>query len=179
MASRYTHSTANLIALLQEKVRLNPLHRRLFYLVFGVVWGSGFVWLVAEWLRDPSLGPARTPLQILCMKTHGAAMLVFLAMLGTLLSHVRRGFAVKTNRLSGAYTIGVNGALALTGWLVYYVTEDAARQWSSVIHWSVGLSILPLLYAHTQLGRRWANRLTEKSDSISSETAAMVARKNS
>jgi hypothetical protein len=162
MNDRVTARTAKIIGLLQEKVRLEPFHRRLFYLVFALLWISGALWLVVEWLKDPELGPARTPLQTFSMKIHGAAMLVYLAMLGTLLTHVRRGTALRANRFSGFSKIALNGILALTGWMLYYLTDDALREWSSMIHWTVGLSSLFLLIAHVQLGGRWARKLAGK-----------------
>ena len=150
--------TSKIVALLRERVRLEPFHRRLFYVVFGILWGSGASWVLIEWFKDPELGAARTLLQTLSMKIHGAAMLVFLAMLGTLFMHVRRGWILRANRLSGCFNIGINALLALTGWMLYYVTNDWTREWASLIHWSIGLGALPLLYAHISLGRAWARK---------------------
>ena len=158
MRDKFTDRTAKIIDLLQEKVRLEPFHRRLFYIVFGVLWGSGTLWLLIEWFKDPELGTARTLLQTFSMKVHGATMLVYLAMLGTLITHIRRGTALKTNRLSGFSVIALNGILVLSGWLLYYVSNDALRQWSSTIHWAIGLGTLPLLCGHVFLGRGWATR---------------------
>jgi hypothetical protein len=161
MNEKATDRTNRIIALLQEKVRLEPVHRRIFYTVFGVLWGSGALWLLIEWFKDPDLGGARTRLQTFSMKVHGATMLVYLAMLGSLLTHIRRATALKANRLSGFSTLGLNGILALSGWLLYYASEDAFRQWSSTIHWTIGLASLPLLGAHVLLGRGWATRRTD------------------
>lgn len=163
-----TDRTSKIIALLQEKVRLEPLHRRLFYSVFGVLWGSGALWLLVEWFKEPELGAARTLLQTFSMKIHGATMLIYLAMLGTLLMHVRRAVALKANRLSGFSVIALNGILALSGWLLYYGTDDALREWSSLVHWTIGLAALPLLCGHVFFGRGWAMRhLNAKEDTLS------------
>ncbi|HEY7168747.1 MAG TPA: DUF4405 domain-containing protein [Candidatus Binatia bacterium] len=154
MTDTLTDRSAKIMALLQERVRLEPLHRRLFYIAFGILWGSGALWVLIEWFKDPELGAARTLLQTLSMKIHGAAMLLFLAILGTLLAHVRRGWILKANRLSGCWIIGLNIILAVTGWLLYYLTNESFREWSSAIHWSIGLAALPLLSGHIYLGRR-------------------------
>ena len=74
MTERSTGRTAKIIALLHEKVRLEPFHRRLFYSVFGILWGSGALWLLIEWFKDPELGAARTLLQTFAMEVHGAVM---------------------------------------------------------------------------------------------------------
>jgi hypothetical protein len=150
--------TSRIVALLRERVQLEPFHRRLLYIAFGILWGSGALWLLSEWFKDPELGAARTMLQTLSMKVHGAAMLVFLAMLGTLFTHVRRGWILRANRLSGSFNIAISVLLALTGWLLYYVSDDSAREWASLIHWSIGLGALPLLYVHIYFGRAWARK---------------------
>ena len=166
MSEKVTDRTAKIIALLHERIRLSPSHRRIFYLAFGIVWLSGALWLIAEWFKDPELGPIRTPLQTASMKIHGAAMLVYLALLGTLLTHVRRGFALRANRWSGSFVIGVNTVLTLTGWLLYYVAGDAARQWSSATHWAIGLAVLPLLCAHVLLGRAASRRVSRADETL-------------
>jgi hypothetical protein len=158
MNEKVTDRTAKIIALLQERVRLEPFHRRLLYGAFGILWSSGALWLVIEWFKGSELGVTRTPLQTLSMKIHGASMLIYLGMLGSLMTHVRRGMALKANRISGFSVIGLNGVLLLTGWLLYYASDDALRWWSSTIHWTVGIGSLALLCGHVWLGRGWASR---------------------
>src|SRR5258708_20807544 len=113
MSDKATDRTAKIVALLREKVRLEPWHRRLFYIVFGVLWGSGSFWLFIEWFKDPELGTARTLLQTVSMKVHGATMLVYLALMGTLIAHIRRGTSLESNRLSGFTMIARHSVLAL------------------------------------------------------------------
>lgn len=160
MSDRLTSRTTKIIELLQEKVRLEPNHRRLFYAAFGIVWATGFLWLLAEWFKDPELGSVRTLLQTASMKLHGAAMLLYLAMLGSLMTHIRRGTALKANRFSGFSVIAINGILVFTGWILYYLTDETTREWSSLIHWTVGVASLVLLVTHIWIGRNWAARVT-------------------
>jgi hypothetical protein len=158
--SERSDRTSKIIALLRERVRLEPLHRRLFYLSFGILWGSGALWVLVQWVKDAELGAARTLLQTFAMKIHGAAMLIFLVILGTLFTHVRRGWVLRANRLSGCFNIGVNTILALTGWLLYYVSSDSIRELTSLLHWSIGLGALPLVSAHIWLGRASGRKLS-------------------
>jgi hypothetical protein len=162
--SERSDRTSKIIGLLRERVRLEPLQRRLFYFSFAILWGSGAFWVLVQWFKDPELRMARTVLQTLAMKIHGAAMLIFLAVLGTLFTHVRRGWILKANRLSGCFNIGINVLLALTGWLLYYSADDLARDTSSLIHWSIGLAALPLLSAHIWLGRATSDRKTNRDE---------------
>jgi len=156
--------TSKIVALLRERVRLGPLHRRLFYVSFGILWGSGALWVLIQWFKDPELGAARTLLQTFAMKIHGAAMLIFLAMLGTLFTHVRRGWILRANRLSGCFNIAINVLLAVTGWLLYYIPDDSTREWASFVHWSIGLAALPLLSVHTWFGRAASDRKMNEDD---------------
>ncbi|HEX5606698.1 MAG TPA: hypothetical protein VFY96_09300 [Candidatus Binatia bacterium] len=150
--------TTKIVALLRERVRLEAFHRRLLYISFGILWGSGTSWTLIQWFKDPELRTTRTLLQTFAMKIHGAAMLIFLAVLGTLFTHVRRGWILRANRLSGSFNIGTNVLLALTGWLLYYIADDSARDTASLIHWSIGIAALPLLSAHISLGRATSDR---------------------
>jgi hypothetical protein len=158
MSEKGADRTTRIIALLQEKVRLEPFHRCLFYGVFGILWGSGALWLAIEWFKASELGLTRTPLQTLSMQVHGASMLIYLGMLGSLMTHVRRGMALKANRISGFSVIALNSVLLLTGWFLYYASADALRAWSSTIHWTIGIGTLPLLCGHVLIGRGWAAR---------------------
>ena len=147
------YDSEKLVQLVRDKVSLDPWHRRIFYSGFAVTWASGALWIIAQWLKDPDLGPVRTPVQTLAMQIHGAAALFSLLLLGTMLTHVRRGWAVKANRWSGGSMIAVNAALILTAWLLYYSTGDAWREWSSTLHWVFGLAALPLIAVHIRTGR--------------------------
>lgn len=150
--------TSKIVALLRERVRLEAFHRRLLYISFGILWGSGTSWTLVQWFKDPELRTTRTVLQTFAMKIHGAAMLIFIVVLGTLFTHVRRGWILGANRLSGCFNIGINILLALTGWLLYYIADDSARDTASLIHWSIGLASLPLLSAHIWFGRATSDR---------------------
>lgn len=114
---------------------------------------TGGSWLIGAWLKEADLGPVRTPLQTLSIQIHGAAALLFLVLLETMMAHVRRGWNAKANRWSGSSIMAVHSILILTAWLLYYVTSDSWREWSSVVHWVVGLSALPLIGFHVQCGR--------------------------
>jgi len=165
MEEQISHRGSRLVGLLREKVRLHPLHRQFFYIVFGILFLSGVGWLASEWSKDPELGPGRTVLQIWSMKIHGAALVVYLAFLGSFLTHVRIGNALRNNRVSGFLVIALNAMLALTGWALYYLADDLLREWSSTCHWIIGLSALPLLFGHILLGRRSALKARRESSS--------------
>jgi len=142
-------------------VRLAPWHRRSFYVGFAITWLSGALWIIEEYIKNVELGPVRTPLQTVSMKIHGAGALLSLVLIGSLLIHVRRGWAQKANRWSGSLVIMINCALLFTAWLLYYETNDTWREVSSVTHWVLGLATLPLIYLHIFYGRKKAKKNIE------------------
>src|SRR5581483_11115937 len=80
VSDRHAERTARLVRLLQEKVRLGPWHRRLFYTAIDALWGSGPLWLLIEGFKDPELRGVRTLLQTASMKFLGAAVLIYRAL---------------------------------------------------------------------------------------------------
>ena len=72
--------------------------------------------------------------------------------------HVRRGWALLRNRVSGAVVIAALGALIVTGYALYYLVNDASRATISVAHWLVGVAFAPLFVADVVIGRRASER---------------------
>jgi thiol:disulfide interchange protein len=64
-------------------------------------------------------------------------------------------------RTSGVALLSACAALALGGWALYYVADDAARGWVSVTHWVLGLALPALLLAHV-VGSRRERRARER-----------------
>lgn len=96
-----------------------------------VLFASGAAWL----LRRSSV----------LMQVHGAAAMAFLALAGALTAlHTGQAWRERRNLPSGvAMAVGLV-ALTVTGWLLYYLGDEAARAASSNLHWWLGLA-LPLL----------------------------------
>jgi hypothetical protein len=103
------------------------------------------------------------------LKAHGAAAMVSLIVLGTLLIvHVKRGWQSKLNRGSGTGLLSVFGVLIVSGYALYYVGEERFRALASNIHLWVGLALPAVLIAHIVLGhrlRRTLHRQREHEDS--------------
>jgi mannose/fructose/N-acetylgalactosamine-specific phosphotransferase system component IID len=66
------------------------------------------------------------------LKVHGAAAMLALLMLGTLVPlHIKRAWHARKNRLSGACMIGWFGIVTITGYGLYYSGGDKIREWTS------------------------------------------------
>ena len=89
------------------------------------------------------------------MKLHGAAAMVALFLVGTLLNaHIRRALKARRNRGTGWAMIVVLAALVLSGYALYYIAGESDRPVWSTVHWIIG-GTLPLLgVLHVVLGRK-------------------------
>ena len=79
------------------------------------------------------------------LTVHGisAGWAVFL--LGTVaVGHIRVGWVLRKNRLSGVGNAAALGLLTLTGWGLYYGTEEM-RDLTVLAHWSLGLGFVAVL----------------------------------
>lgn len=154
-------------ALLARRVRLGDGWRGALYAVVVALAGSGAAWLLVHF--GDSLGYdlselARIAGEAWALRVHGAAAIVALLAVGAMLAtHTRLGWALRRNRSSGSLLVGTLFVLIATGYALYYLVDDASRPPVSVLHWSLGLALLPVLFAHIVLGRR-SRRGTDASD---------------
>ncbi len=143
--------------------RLRPGSRRAVYGLCLLLLISGVAWLVLHaWLRvEGPFGPEHHPLEAWLMRLHGLLALPALLGLGALLpAHVWPAWRPRRRRGSGLVLLGACGLLALGGWGLYYVADEAARDWLSISHWGLGLALPALVLAHILGARR--ERLAEE-----------------
>ena len=124
--------------------RLAILQRRLLYSALAVLAASGAGWALTHylgvrlWLGEPLL-----------MKIHGAAAMAALLLIGGLLpAHVAIGLALRKNRSSGTALLVLCGLLTVTGYLLYYLGNETAREASSYVHLALGIALPFALVMH-------------------------------
>ena len=141
----------------RDRIRLSRRHQAWIYSAFGVLFLSGAVWLVFHFFmhRQGEFGETTHPAEPWAMKVHGAAAMLVLVVLGTLLpGHVRRGWNLGKNRTSGGGLLILNGVLILSGYALYYFGGEGVRPVISAVHWIVGL-LSPFAIAwHVRKGRK-------------------------
>lgn len=137
-------------------IRFSLGHRRWLAGVFGLLWGSGLVWLAFHYFlrTEGELGPMPNPLEKWWLSLHGLAAFAALVAIGTALPvHARRGWELNRNRGTG---VGMNSALAwlaATGYALYYFADPDTRPWLPWLHWVVGLGMPALIVLHIRRGR--------------------------
>lgn len=138
-------------------LRLERWQRRALYASVTVLATSGLLWLAAHfwWRPVTQFGEGVSPLEPWSMKLHGAATLLFLFLLGTMLNtHIRRALRGRRNLMSGWVVIALISLLTLSGYGLYYLAGESARPIWSNLHWLIGIGFAAGLILHIVLGRR-------------------------
>jgi hypothetical protein len=156
--------------------RLGPRHRRWLYFFASLLWLSGVGWVIAHYaLRSSDPLSGAHPSEPWWLRVHGAAVVGFLVAFGALLpGHIWRGWRQGLNLGSGLAMIVVAAILTLSGYGLYYLVSDEWRNWTSLIHWTIGLASALMLALHVLLGKRQVARarLTRATRSLHYRLAA-------
>ena len=89
------------------------------------------------------------------LKAHGAAAMLILVLVGTLLPmHVKFAWRVRRNLRTGLSILGVFGFLVLTGYVLYYAGDERLRFWTNAAHLWVGLALPPIMCLHVWRGKK-------------------------
>lgn len=129
--------------------RLGSAHRRLLYLAGAALLISGAAWTVLRYVPDVVGVDARAARSLGAglLACHGAAAMLALIGLGTLLPHhVGAGWRSGKNRRSGVFIGSIAGILVVTAYLLYYAGDEMLRGYASWIHIAAG-GILPAVIA--------------------------------
>jgi hypothetical protein len=144
----------------RDTIYLSSAHRALLHGCCGVLFVTGALWLIARaWLVVAGeFGDSPHPLEHWSLQLHGAAAMIFLLTLGSLVrGHVRIGWKMQRSRPSGISLLIASAVLIASGWGLYYVGDETARLRIARAHEWIGLAG-PLLVAFHIAGRRRALR---------------------
>jgi hypothetical protein len=113
------------------------------------LWLTGGAWLLLHYFgqRQGEFGPEMSPLEPLTMKLHGLVLIpALLGIGGMFVAHIPKGWGHERQRIAGIALCLVLAVLILSGYMLYYVGGEALRDWTSLIHWSIGIG-LPAIFA--------------------------------
>jgi hypothetical protein len=137
---------------------LSPFHRRCAYVVLCLLFLSGLAHYVLHgWFTvQGDFGPEPNPGESWMLRLHGAAAMLGLVVLGSLLSqHIERFWRLRRNRLAGGLFLGCTLLLIASGYGLYYLGGEQARAWCRQLHIVIGLLALPAFAAHLWRGLAW------------------------
>lgn len=138
-------------------MRLSQRHERWLYFTAAALFLSGLGWLIAHYfLAGPAeFGERHHASEPWWMRVHGAAVMAFLISLGSLFpGHIVRAWQARKNRRTGLLLIAIMTVLIVTGYGLYYIADEAARPWLSIVHWVGGLTVAAGLLLHVVQGRK-------------------------
>lgn len=118
------------------------------------IWCSGAGWLIVHYLLKSQDAFGRNPQEPTWLKLHGAFGFLAIWTFGILWGmHIVKAWHRHWHRRSGATLFGVLSALIVSGYLLYYVADDGARQAIALFHWILGLA-LPLAYLLHRIAKK-------------------------
>jgi hypothetical protein len=141
----------------RSAVRLSRAHEWSVYVILAFVFVSGAAW---AWLHHfernrSEFGVTAHPAELWMQRLHGAAAMLALVLIGTLLlSHILRGWRARRNRRTGMSLAAVLGFLIGTGYALYYAGNESLRAWASWSHLWVGLALPLIIAVHVWRGKR-------------------------
>ena len=135
---------------------LSLVHRRCAYAALLLLFASGLGhWVLHDWFQHQGeFGPEPNPLEPWLLKLHGAAAMLGLLVLGSLVStHIHRFWRLHRNRSAGGVFLLAALLLVVSGYGLYYFGGEQARALSRQVHIVIGLMALPVFFVHLWRGR--------------------------
>jgi len=119
---------------------------------------TGIAWLALHFAPNSWIEEERSRhLQAQSLKLHGAAAMLSLIAIGTLLiGHILPGLKNPQNRAAGIALLACAGTLALTGWGLYYLGDEDLRGWASDVHIAIGVVAALAFIWHVRYRKRCA-----------------------
>ncbi len=106
-------------------------------------------------VRQGEFGPTANPLEPWWLRLHGAFALAAIWMFGLLWGvHITKAWPHQRRRWSGGMLTGVFAFLIVSGYLLYYLGDDALRPIVSALHWGIGLACPAAFFLHRIRRRR-------------------------
>ncbi len=123
--------------------------RQMLYLALAATLLSGLAWLLAHYLLPLPEDAARHPLETWSIRTHGLAAMFALAVHGAYWQqHIAHASRQRRHFVSGMLLLAAWLVLAVTGYGLYYLTDEGLRALTSLAHWAIGLALPVVLIAH-------------------------------
>jgi hypothetical protein len=137
--------------------RMSVLQRAAIFGTLGVLWLSGCLWLLLDqyWQRPGEFGLTPHPWQAPILLIHGVIAVLSMYLLGWVTArHVAKWWRAGLRRVSGASFAALLGLLALSGFALFFVSDDRWQRAAALSHDVVGIAITLSAIQHWCFARR-------------------------
>lgn len=131
----------------------------------SVLWLSGAAWLLLHYYgqAQSEFGAETNPLEPWLLRLHGLVLIpALLGFGGLFVAHMPKGWSNRTQRFIGIGLTAVLAILILSGYMLYYVGNDALRSGTSIVHWALGLAVPGVFIWHYLFGRKTGRTVKRK-----------------
>lgn len=131
--------------------------RTAIYVVVGGLWASGCLWLFLDQFlaRPGAFGPVPHPWQPGVLLLHGIAAILGTYLLGWVTArHVVFWWPGRRRRLSGALLAAFLALLTLSGFALFFVSDDRGQRFASLSHDVLGVGVTVSGIQHWFFARR-------------------------
>ena len=138
-----------------RSAKLARWHVMLLTISGTLLWLSGAAWLLLHYYGQlqGEFGPETNPLEPWLLRLHGLVLIpALLGFGGLFIVHIPKGWNEQKQRIAGIALTAIFSLLILTGYLLYYLGSETLRDWTSLIHWAIGLGS-PAIFVWHYLGR--------------------------
>lgn len=123
-------------------MRPSKFSKKLLYPSLIVLATTGFTWLISHYLLEiqGEFGPEKHPLEIWSLRVHGLSAVFTTLFVGMLLEHHMLSYFKQKRRLITGLSLAVLALfLLISGYMLYYLSEDSWRIFFSISHWVLGV----------------------------------------
>jgi hypothetical protein len=144
----------------RRRFQISGRHRLALYAITPALFLSGLSW---AWIHHLDQTGQATEgfrrMKPFLITIHGFGAMAFVLLFGTLLvGHVRRAWHARKNRNNGVFFLSSVAVLTLSGYALYYLSDENWRAAASKFHLWFGVVSPALLFWHIRSGRNSVNR---------------------
>ncbi len=132
-------------------MRLSPGQRLAVYLTVGALWLTGCAWLVLhQWFTRPgAFGATPHPLEPPLLLLHGVTAILGMYLFGWITArHVLRWWPGRVRRWSGGGLAALIAALIVSGFALFFLTDDNWQRDAALGHEILGLALTLFAIPH-------------------------------
>jgi hypothetical protein len=138
-------------------VRLSPAQRLSIYGIVGALWLTGSAWLILDqfFTRHGTFGATPHPLEAPLLLLHGIIAILSMYSFGWITArHVLRWWPGRVRRWSGGGLAAFIAVLIVSGFALFFLTNDEWLHYSAVSHEVLGLAVTLFALRHWFYRRR-------------------------